>query len=375
MNKNNLSIYIHIPFCKKKCAYCNFYRHVWSEEKETAFLKSLSREINCYQEILPKHNITTLFIGGGTPSVLSLAGLKELFTICDHYFDLPHIQEKTIELNPESVTYEKLSLIKSSSINRLSMGVQSMLDSELSTLGRIHSASDVDQAITIFKDLKFTNFNLDYMFGLPNANLETTKNSLSRILAYEPTHLSTYALSIEEQTKFKKQNQAIISQEESLSIFRYIRSFLKNSGFKHYEVSNFAKKEFTCQHNLNYWRNGAYLGFGPSAHSYFEATRFANSADLTGYLKDSQPIIFRKNLKKQRQYDKINDFLICRLRLLSGFTINSINKECGIDFLKDFNVPIKKLRNLKLLKVTSAKIKVTAKGLYLLDDVLTELMV
>ena len=160
MNKNNLSIYIHIPFCKKKCAYCNFYRHVWSEEKETAFLKSLSREINCYQEILPKHNITTLFIGGGTPSVLSLAGLKELFTICDHYFDLPHIQEKTIELNPESVTYEKLSLIKSSSINRLSMGVQSMLDSELSTLGRIHSASDVDQAITIFKDLKFTNFNL-----------------------------------------------------------------------------------------------------------------------------------------------------------------------------------------------------------------------
>ena len=369
----NLSIYLHIPFCKKKCAYCNFYRVIWSEAKEKEFLVSLAKEISYYQHILPNYQIKTLFIGGGTPSCLSLSGLEELLNICAYYFNLNSIKEKTIELNPESVTYEKLKLIHDFSVNRLSMGIQSMNDTELAILGRIHTSAEAERALSLFKDLGFLNFNLDYMFGLPGATPESTSASIVKLLAYEPTHLSTYALSIEEQTKFKKKNQPIITELESLKIFRFLRGFLKKNDFNHYEVSNFAKNNFNCLHNLNYWQGGAYLGFGPGAHSYFEGKRFANPSSLNFYLQESKPII-AKYKKKSSKYDEIINFLLCQLRLLDGFKLSLYKEVFGRNFLHDFQIPIKKLTASKLLKITNDKAKVTAKGLYLLDTVLEELV-
>lgn len=370
----NLSIYLHIPFCKKKCAYCNFYRVIWSEAKEKEFLVSLAKEISYYQHVFPDYQIKTLFIGGGTPSCLSLSGLEELLNICAYYFNLKNIKEKTIELNPESVTYEKLKLMHDFSVNRLSMGIQSMNDTELTILGRIHTSAEAELALRLFKDLGFLNFNLDYMFGLPGATTESTRASIVKLLAYEPTHLSTYALSIEEQTRFKKKKQPIVTELESLKIFRFLRNFLKRNGFNHYEVSNFAKNNLNCQHNLNYWQGGAYLGFGPGAHSYFENKRFANQANLESYLQDPLPVIAKYVVEKLDKDDKIIDFLLCQLRLINGFKLSLYQKLFNQSFLRDFAVPIRKLTDAKLLKITNAKVKVTAKGLYLLDTVLEELV-
>ncbi len=373
MNRK-IGLYIHIPFCKKKCNYCAFFSLIWNYEREKQFIFALKKEIDCYQRVFQDYQIKTLYFGGGTPSVLSVSGLFEIFSYLNKYIDFSKIIEKTFELNPESVTQEKIQILKDFSFNRISLGVQSFIDQELKILGRIHDSQQIIEAVEIIKYMGFTNFNLDYIFGLPGSSLKSTEFSLKNLVSLKPTHISTYALSIEEQSKFKKMNQQIVSEEESLMIFQFIQNYLKAYGYKHYEVSAFAKPGFESRHNLNYWRGREYLGLGPGAHSFLANRYFKNAKNFGSYSQNSLPQKYFMDKKPLNKKELIKHYLITNFRLLEGFSLKKFKQIVKIDFLKEFQKPLEELLNLKLIKINNNKVILKEKGLNLLDSVLTTII-
>ena len=367
------ALYLHIPFCIKKCAYCSFYKKIWCQDLEKSYLAALKKEAHYYHANFPTLSISSLFLGGGTPSCLSTHGLETLFQIIYDNFKInPHI-EKSIEVNPDSVTLQKLNIFKRYQINRISLGIQSLDDQTLRYLGRIHDQRTALKAIDLIQNCGFNNLNFDLIFGIPGSNIDQLKNTLTLLLKFNPSHLSTYALSIESGTKLYRQKTTPVTNQIELKEYRFLRHFLAQHDFNHYEVSAFAKKNHRCIHNLNYWRFGSYLGLGPGAHSFFNNQRYAHKSDLNDYLLNPNPKLVTP--KKNHQTKKaINEFLIFNLRLLDGFAINRLNKLFNIDFLKQYASSLQKLQNLKLIKITHQKMKVTVKGLYLLNEVLIELL-
>lgn len=316
------SAYIHIPFCKQICSYCDFCKVYYNEELVFKYLDSLEQEINDnYQGEILK----TLYIGGGTPSSLSYLELERLFRILDILKKDEDI-EFTIECNFDSITKEKLDLFKKKGVNRLSFGVETTDLKCLKRLNRILDVNYVKEIISYAKKIGLTNINVDLIYALPFSNMEIVKKDLDFILGLDIKHISTYSLIIEQNTKFYIDKVKNIDEELDLEMYNYIRKRLKDNEYIHYEISNFAKEGYQSQHNLVYWHNEYYYGFGVGASSYLKKRRMTNTRSITKYIKKD----YNPTIEELTRSDIIAYEMILALRLKRGISITSFKKKYGV---------------------------------------------
>ncbi len=304
-------LYVHVPFCISKCAYCDFYSLTERSDLIDNYVEAVLTEARAYAGL----SFDTLYLGGGTPSLLGTEGLRTLLEGLRSLFDLSGVVEATIEVNPESSTADLLQTALGSGLNRLSVGVQSLQDDELKRVGRIHSA---DQAITAVKRARetgFENISADVIAGLPGQRWPTLHSALKTLVTLGVSHLSLYCLSLEDGTPLASNPpDDLPSGDEQVDLFEEARCFLESLGFLHYEISNFAREGHECLHNLNYWRGGEYLGLGSAAASHLGGQRFRNRSDLEGYLRDPTALV--DEVEELGPRDKAAEEAMLRLRLL-----------------------------------------------------------
>jgi oxygen-independent coproporphyrinogen III oxidase len=304
-------LYVHFPFCIRKCAYCDFYSLPQRLDSINAFIEAVHIEASKYRGL----SFDTLYLGGGTPSLMGAAGLRKLLTGLREILDLSQVTEATMEANPESVTAELLEEAKKAGINRLSIGVQSLSDIELEQVGRIHSASQAIQAIEQTKGSGFNNISADLILGLPGQDWQSLMVNLETLIGLDIQHLSVYCLSIEPETPLSLcLPPNLPSDDEQADLYASACALFTNRGFIHYEISNFALPEYKCLHNLNYWRGGEYLGLGPAAASHLEGKRFKNKADLDVYIQNPTGQI--EEIEELIASRKAGEEAILRLRLI-----------------------------------------------------------
>lgn len=357
-----ISLYIHIPFCVKKCEYCDFISFKYDSEKLNLYLDKLIEEIKVYKEQSLK--VRTIFLGGGTPSLLNSDQVKKLFEVLKNNFDLSACDEITIETNPGTINEEKISCYKSVGINRISMGVQTLKNETLKTLGRIHDVNTVFESVDLLKNQGFHNFNLDLMFGLPGQTIKQLSETVDEMIRLNPTHISAYSLKIEEGTPFYDQyeNGTLKPVDEDLDreMYHTIVSKLKNAGYHQYEISNFSKKGFECQHNLVYWQEKEYLGLGLGAHSFMAQKRFSNETDMDKYLSSNQ--LIRKEAEVIEKDEAMFEMIMLRLRLNEGLPIQLFNNRFCVDFLKVYHKEIEELIEMKLVLIEDNYLRLTDLG-------------
>jgi len=364
-----LGIYIHIPFCKQKCYYCDFVSFANQEGLQIDYFKSLKKEISDFF-IKNRYEIPTIYIGGGTPSFVDSEFIKEILKLIPNN----HADEITIEVNPGTVTLEKLQLYKKIGINRLSIGLQSTQDRLLKKIGRIHTFEDFLNTYNMAKQVGFENINVDLMIGLPNQTIADIKQSLEIATKLEPKHISVYSLIVEENTKIADlitNNELKLPDEElERNMYWYVKNYLELNGYNHYEISNFAKKGFESKHNLDCWNQEEYIGFGLAAHSYLNNTRFSNTEDLREYLNNSwkNKIIQEKQNENSKKYE----YMLLSLRKIEGVSIQNFKEKFGENPLFTFREELNKLVKKELLIVDNDKIKLTNKGLDLANLVWKE---
>lgn len=325
------SVYIHIPFCSNICTYCNFTKFYYNKKIINDYLLALEKEI---KSIYKKEEIKTLYIGGGTPSCLDIDELKKLFSIIS-LFNLDKLSEFTIEVNPESITYEKLLLFKENKVNRISMGVESTINKHLKYLGRNHDFNLVKEKINLIKKIGILNINVDLIYALKDESLEDLSQDIDNILSLNVSHISTYSLIIEDHTLLSIKKEKNIDEDLDYKMYDLIRKKLSENGYNHYEVSNFSKKDYESKHNLVYWNNDYYYGFGLSSASYIDNIRKTNTSSLQKYIKGN----YVKEIEKLSEKDILSYALILGFRKIKG-----INKK---EFKNKYNVDIKNLYNIK----------------------------
>nr|WP_235043744.1 radical SAM family heme chaperone HemW [Peptoniphilus mikwangii] len=370
LNKNStedISLYIHVPFCESRCYYCDFYSSIINENNVNDYFENLYKELFLYKDFLKDKKIVSIFIGGGTPSSVNPKYIFKLMEKINLISTIEKSCEITIELNPNSVSSEKLKLYLNSKINRFSMGAQSFNDDILKKIGRIHKKEDIISACKLFGKYNIKNFNLDLMLALPSQKFEDIKESIKYIKLLDPAHISYYSLILETGTKLYDINQVnpliFPDENQDRDMYHYIVHSLDDLGYKQYEISNFSKSEFESKHNLRYWKLKNYLGLGISSHSNINNLRFYNHNSFEKYYS----IIKTSNLPVQDfevldNKDRINEFITMGLRLNSGINISSINKIFKIDFLNYYKNEISKNINLNLITIKNETIYLTELG-------------
>lgn len=314
-------IYIHIPFCKTICHYCDFYK-IANLSKISEFIKALLKEIVQKKDFL-KESIQSIYFGGGTPSVLSAEMIKILIDELKKFYDLSDNCEITFEINPDDVTFQYLYDLNNLSVNRLSIGIQSFNNELLKFLNRRHTNEQAFNAVLLGRKAGFSNMSVDLIYGINGQDEQDLSNDLAEVLKLDINHLSAYHLTIEEKTLFGKlfRQGKIREIDESIGLkhFNILTDFAKKYGFEHYEISNFAKNKSYSQHNMSYWFDIPYLGFGPSAHSYVGGKRFFNVANLADYINSIHNNKTYYNFEILRREDLVNEFIMLRLRTKWGF--------------------------------------------------------
>ena len=380
MNKKELGIYIHIPFCKKKCYYCDFVSYANNCKNVEEYKKTVIKEIESYN--LENYNITTIYIGGGTPSYIDskyiveiLAKLKQKLQNNETKFNNIEI---TIEVNPGTITNSKIKDYKKSGINRISIGLQSTNNNLLKEIGRIHTFEEFLEAYNIVKK-EFDNINIDLMIGLPKQKILDIKKSLEEIIKLNPNHVSVYSLILEEGTvlykKVENNDLELPSEDEERKMYWYVKNTLELNGYNHYEISNFAKFGKESRHNLNCWNQEEYIGFGVAAHSYLNGIRFSNTINVEEYIQHLENNRKEENIQieeSQSLEDKKNEFMMLGFRKIQGVDIARF-KEKFIDnpiFL--YREKLNKLVEEGLIEVDLNHIKLTNKGIDLANLVFEE---
>lgn len=380
-NKNNFGVYIHIPFCKKKCNYCDFISFCNKDNLIEEYIECLKKEIKEFNFL--NKNVTTIYLGGGTPSYINSKFIVDILNLLKEklksnktpFYDL----EITIEVNPGTVTREKLEMYKKVGINRLSIGLQETNNNLLKQIGRIHTFEDFLETYNLAKKVGFNNINVDLMIALPNQKISDIKESLEKIVSLKPNHISVYSLIIEEGTLIEKQvNQGKLklpSEEEERNLYWYVKNFLEISGYNHYEISNFAKKGQESKHNLNCWNQEEYIGFGLASHSYVNKTRFCNISNLEKYIENVKNNDFDKNRiieEKQTIEDEKKEFMMLGFRKIEGVSISKFKEKFSENPLFLYRKELNKLVNEGLIVVDLDNIKLTNKGLDLANIVFEE---
>ncbi len=323
----NLSLYLHVPFCVSKCAYCDFYSLPCGKNgkktEKTAFKDAVLRNIENWKYYADDRKIDSIFIGGGTPTVLDTETLTEIISALRTAFDVTPNAEFTIEANPKTFDMEKLRALKKLGVNRLSIGIQSGNDDELKILSRIHTFDDAKASFELARSCGFDNISVDLMYGIPSQNVRSFGNTLDKIIALKPEHISVYGLQLEEGTPLwiKQQNFSFPNEDEEFELNSLALEKLSSFGYSRYEISNYALPECECRHNLKYWSQGEYIGFGPGAYSYFGARRFYLPKDLEAYCRceNFDSITVTDELQSKEDIDR--EFIILSLRLTCGIAI------------------------------------------------------
>ena len=373
-------LYVHIPFCVRKCIYCDFYSRPTATLRDgsaqSGFLEAL--EIELHQ--LPRpFQPETVFIGGGTPTELDSADLARLLELLHRHVDLSRVTEWSCESNPGTLTREKADLLKSAGVNRMSLGVQSFDPQTLAFLGRIHSSEEAEQGVHLLRDAGFANLNLDLMYGVPGSSPEVVQRDLERLLHLAPEHAACYCLIFENGTPLARLRARgkvkEVDDETELAHYQLVRSILSAGGYQHYEISNFANPGFACRHNQLYWSGGEYLGVGPSAHSHWQGERYGNVRDLAAYqlrLRSGQsPRAFSECLEPEA---KARETLVMALRQTAGLTWAEFHQITGFDLRALCGDTLDTLARDGLLEVTPERVKLTESGLFVSDGVFAELI-
>lgn len=330
-NKEELSLYIHIPFCVRKCGYCDFLSAPADEKARDRYVQALLMEIERYQGTeTADRKIKTLYIGGGTPSILSVDQLDCIMQKIKYTFNFCDDIEASMEMNPGTASKEKCRALYQMGINRLSIGLQSTNDMELKTLGRIHSYEDFINTYTWCREAGFQNINVDLMAALPYQTVESYTTGLRKIIRLAPEHISAYSLILEEGTPFyQKYNSGcypLPDEEQERLMYRETEQILAQAGYERYEISNYAKKGYACRHNLVYWQGGDYLGLGLGSSSYMDGVRFHNTTDFNTYVNQGAYVEDREELSVQA---KMEEFMFLGLRVMAGVSGTEFEKRFG----------------------------------------------
>lgn len=386
MQEKELGIYIHIPFCKQKCYYCDFVSFSNKEGYIEKYVETVKREIDSYD--LSKYNITTIYIGGGTPSRIPSEKIQEILEkirqkISENQTRWKNI-EITIELNPGTVDEEKIKKYKEIGINRLSIGLQSTNNKLLKEIGRIHTFEDFKDTYNTMKKVGFENINVDLMIGLPNQTISDVKDSLNEIIKLNPTHVSVYSLIVEENTKMEQliNNKKLQLPDEELErqMYWYVKNILELNGYNHYEISNFAKKGKESKHNLNCWEQKEYIGLGLAAYSYINGVRYGNTSNLEEYI-NVQDFFNKSELEEsgirivdevQTLEDKRKEYMLLGLRKIDGVSIQKFKEKFVENPIFLFRKELEKLVNEKLISIDGDCIRLTNKGFDLANIVWEE---
>lgn len=328
-------IYIHIPFCKQKCHYCNFFS-VASIKQKALFLDALKTEIKLQKDYLNQEKINTVYFGGGTPSILSVEELNILFEELNKFHNISDTAEITLEANPDDLDSPKIKEISGTFINRLSIGVQSFFKDDLNYLNRIHNAEEAKECIKLAQDYGFTNMSIDLIYGIPGLSMEKWRKNLEYFFESKIPHLSAYSLTVEPRTALdlliRKKKLAAVVESESIAHFEELIKQSQENGFTHYEISNFGKEGYYSQHNSLYWLGGHYLGLGPSAHSYNGISRQWNVSNITKYISmdnmDSS-VVEKEILSKDQQF---NEYIMTSLRTSWGCNLEHVKNVFGFNY-------------------------------------------
>ena len=368
-----IGLYIHIPFCKQKCYYCDFISYA---NKEVCISKYVQALISEMENFLDKNDVEfeTIYIGGGTPSFIDAKYIEKIMMTLSEKKLLERAKEITIEVNPGTVDEEKFKIYKKLGINRLSIGLQSTDNKMLKQIGRIHCYEDFLKTYELAKKVGFDNINVDLMIGLPNQKIFDIKKSLENIMNLKPEtvkHISVYSLIVEENTKIEKMiNEGKVKlpdEETERNMYWYVKNFLELNGYKHYEISNFAKEGYKAKHNVDCWKQKEYIGFGVSAHSYIDDVRFGNISNIEEYIKNCENNNFNKNKiideLENDTFSKEQEYMLLGLRMIDGVSIQEFKNKFGDNPVFIFKNELNKLANEGFVIIDFDKIKLTNLGL------------
>ncbi len=373
MEPKEIGIYVHIPFCKQKCHYCDFYSMAEQEEWIPRYVKSLINEINKKkneEEFNFLSIVKTIYIGGGTPSFINSKYITEILQAIYENYEVDKNAEITIEVNPGTTSMQKLEDYKKAGINRLSIGLQATQNHLLQAIGRIHNYYDFVDTYHLAREAYFENINVDLMIGLPEQTILDVEDAVEEVISLEPEHISVYSLIVEENTKIQKgvQNGTIHlpSEDDERKMYWKTKEILEKNGYKHYEISNFAKSGYQSKHNTDCWKQKEYIGFGASSHSYINSYRISNINSIEEYIKNIEENKPRKNLvfhEKQTLEDKQNEYMLLGLRMLDGVSIQEFKLKFVANPIYLYHDKLEKLTKQELIEIDGDVIKLTNKGL------------
>lgn len=371
--KKPMQLYIHIPFCVKKCAYCDFLSFPADEQTQGAYVKALQKELDFYGNKYSDRSISTIFIGGGTPSWLDERAMASIMECVYRNFEVAADAEITIECNPGTVSEQKFAVYKETGINRLSIGLQSANNEELKTLGRIHTYEQFLRTYDKARHYDFRNINVDLMSALPGQTPEGFLSSLKKVIRLKPEHISAYSLIIEEGTPFYekyqrdvelreagRQTELLPTEEEEYQTTKMTQEILQSEGYHWYEISNFAKPGRECRHNIGYWKRADYLGVGLGAASLIDNVRYANTSDIYQYIKRPEESAVGKAVSREAQME---EFMFLGLRMVAGFHRDEFEQAFGVAIEGVYDVELKRLQQEGLLLQKEGRIRLTEKGI------------
>lgn len=384
MADKSLELYVHIPFCVRKCEYCDFLSAPAGADTQQEYVRNLLLEIAQKGVHCTDYEVITIFFGGGTPSILKAGWIADILDVIHRNFKVRKDAEITIECNPGTLTFEKLSIYKSAGINRISVGLQSASDAELRELGRIHTYEDFLKSYDLIRKKGFSNVNIDLMAALPGQTLKSYEQTLRRVLALKPEHISAYSLIIEEGTPFYEKYEAdellrekgekpqmLPSEETERLMYERTKELLLAHGYERYEISNYARRGYACRHNIGYWRRENYLGFGLGSASLLENERFHNTTDLTDYLGGDYLAYEQEKLDKKSQME---EFMFLGLRMTDGISTECFRQTFGLTVELVYGPVLEQQIADQLLRKEDGRIFLTERGLDVSNYVMAQFL-
>ena len=377
-NKKPLGIYVHVPFCRSKCQYCDFYSLTCKDDKSIeTYIRAICDHIKESGPLTPGYKVDTIYFGGGTPSFLGADALATILTTIRRVFDVDPNAEITLEANPDSVSDQLLRRVRAEGFNRISLGVQTDDDELLKKLGRPHDYAQVVSAVQRIRKAGFKNLSLDLMYGLPGQTLLNWKDTLERVITLNPDHISCYALKVEENTPLYACKDILNIADDDTQAEMYLAGveILRSHGFRQYEISNFARKGLYSRHNMKYWTGGEYLGFGPAASSDFGGRRFTTIRDLQGYvngIKTGGSVLDEVDEVPQRE--RAGEYLMLRLRTISGINRYEYEHKFLLPF-DEIEAALERSRTMGYaMRSEEGRWRLTPRGYLISNDIITDLL-
>ncbi|MDC7289801.1 radical SAM family heme chaperone HemW [Blautia schinkii] len=379
MTENNtihtpLELYVHIPFCVKKCDYCDFLSGPATPQRQEAYIRALLSEIEAVSEGCDR-DVVSVFIGGGTPSVLAPELIAQVLDNLIQRFHITPDAEITIEANPGTLHTEKLKAYREHGVNRLSLGLQSPDEQELKTLGRIHSYHEFLESFHLAREAGFTNINVDLMSAIPGQSYEQWIHNLRTVASLAPEHISAYSLIVEEGTPFAERTLDLPDEETEYRMYEDTARVLGEYGYSQYEISNYAKPGYACHHNIGYWKRVEYLGLGLGAASLWENRRFSNTSNMEEYLQNSsQPHKIRRVECMLSIEDQMAEFMFLGLRMTEGISKQEFAEAFGVSLEERYGAELEKFLKLSLLEDDGNRIWLTRRGIHVSNTVMAEFL-